>query len=124
MKVILKLTNKSRNFYAHIGRIFGSREVENITGDRFYDDDGKIWYVYYSRGNPDTFVSVQDNKIKNVWTENKSHLIDVLKQINKEKEISESVVPAVFKKEYEKAGFHILGNGYKKFIKIRGEKHD
>lgn len=122
--MILKLTNKSRNFYAHIGRIFGSREVQRITGDRFYDDDDKIWYIFYNRGNPDTFVSVQENKIKNVWTENRKHLIDVLKQINKEKEIGESVVPVIFKEEYEKAGFKILGNGYKNFIRIRGENHD
>lgn len=122
--MILKLTNKSRNFYAHIGRIFGSREVQKVTGDRFYDDEGKVWYVYYSRGNPDTFVSVQDNKIKNVWTEHKNHLIEVLNQINKELPVKESVVPVVFKDEYEKAGLKILGNGYKNFIRIRGENHD
>ncbi|MGG3987666.1 hypothetical protein [Bacillus smithii] len=122
--MILKLTNKSKNFYANLGKVFGSREVQKITGDRFYDDDNKIWYVYYSRGNPDTFVSVQSDKIKNVWTEHKNHLIEVLNQINKEIDVMESVVPAVFKDEYEKAGFLILGNGYKNFIRIRGEESD
>lgn len=122
--MILKLTNKSKNFYAHLGKVFGSREVQKVTGDRFYDDDNKTWYVYYNRGDPDTFVSVQDNKIKNVWTENRKHLIAVLKQINKELSVKESVVPAVFKDEYENSGFLILGNGYKNFIKIRGDQNE
>ena len=61
--MILKLTNKSKNFYAHLGRVFGSREVQRVTGDRFYDDDDKVWFIYYNRGNPDTFVSVQKNTI-------------------------------------------------------------
>lgn len=118
--MIIKLTNKSKNFYSHLGRIFGSREVERKTGDRFYDDDDKVWYVYYYRGKPDTFVSVQKNVIKNVWSENKEHLRDVLKEIKNKENVKTSVVPIVYKDVYQEAGFEILGNGYRNFIKIRG----
>lgn len=124
--MILKLTNKSKNFYAHIGKVFGSRKVEQITSDRFYDDDDKVWYIFFRRGSgvPDTFVSVRQNKIKNVWTENSDHLVEVLKKILKDWPIKESVVPAVFKEEYEAAGFDVIGNGYKNFIKIRGDQNE
>ncbi|WP_061564880.1 hypothetical protein [Heyndrickxia coagulans] len=124
--MILKLTNKSKNFYAHVGKVFGSRKVEQVTGDRFYDDDDKVWYIYFRRGSgvPDTFVSVRQNKIKNVWTENSEHLVEVLKKVAKDWPIKESIVPAVFKKEYETAGFEFLENGYKNFIKIRGGQNE
>lgn len=121
--MILKLTNKSKNFYAHLGKIFGSREVQRKTGDRFYDDDDKIWYLYYDRGVPNTFVSIKDNVIKNVWTENKEHLIKVLKQIFDECNIVESVVPSMFKEEYVQAGFSVQESS-KKFVKIRGVEND
>lgn len=122
--MILKLTNKSKNFYAHLGRIFGSREVQRVTGDRFYDDDEKIWYLYYQRGVPDTFVAVQDDRIKNVWTEKTEHLTTVLSEINKQNRIRESIVPVVFKDAYKKSGFKLMNNGYKNFIKIRGDKDE
>lgn len=120
--MVITLTNKSKNFYAHLGKVFGSREVQRVTGDRFYDDDDKIWYIYYNKGVPDTFVSVQSNKIKNVWTENRKHLVEVLREILKKETIKASVVPAVFKEQYMTAGFIELDSGFKNFIKIRGEK--
>lgn len=78
--MILKLTNKSKNFYAHLGNVFGSREIERITGDRFYDDDEKIWYIYYDKGNPVSFVSIKNNVIKNVWSDNEELLTRTLKE--------------------------------------------
>ena len=38
------------DFYALLGPVFGSREIEKITRDRFYDDTGKIWYVVCGKG--------------------------------------------------------------------------
>lgn len=114
------MTNKSKNFYHHIGPVFGSREVERATGDRFYDDDDKVWYLYYDSGKPNVFVSIKNNVIKNVWAEKRSNLIDVLKQILKEKQIQISVVPKIFLKEYEEAGYEILEEEKVKFIEIRG----
>lgn len=116
--MIIKLTNKSKNFYSHLGRIFGSREVERKTGDRFYDDDEKVWYLYYNRGNPDTFVSVKNDVIKNVWAENREHLVEVLKKIIQEINVKECVVPSLFKEEYVAVGFVVEENS-KQFVKIR-----
>jgi len=118
--MIIQITNKSKNFYAHLGKVFGSREVQRATGDRFYDDDDKTWFIYYDKGNPAAFVSIQDNVIKNVWSENRDLLVSVLKEVNKKVSVSESIVPVVFKDEYEKAGYSYIGNGFKNFIKIRG----
>lgn len=121
--MILKLTNRSKNFYAYLGIVFGSREAEKVTGDRFYDDDDKDWYIYFHNNKPTAFVSVQQSKIKNVWGDNREHLIKTLQEVNKKESIKESVVPIVFKKEYEAAGFLETGNGYKNFMKIRGVKN-
>lgn len=118
--MILKLTNKSKNFYSHLGNVFGSREVENATGDRFYDDDNKIWYLNYDGGTPNVFVSVDGSVIKNVWAESRVDLIRVLKQINKEVQITRSVVPLVFREEYLSAGFGELSSEYVKFTTITG----
>lgn len=120
--MIISITNKSKNFYAHTGKIFGSREVQRLTNDRFYDDDEKIWHVYYNKGVPDTFVSVKDNVIKNIWTENEKHLVEVLKDIKLD--IKESFVTKYFKECYEKADYTIIENGSKNFIKIVGDYVD
>lgn len=122
--MIIPITNKSKNFYLHLGPVFGSREVQKITGDRFYDDDDKVWYVYFKQSKPIVFVSVSNDVIKNVWSENRDLLIKTLKEVNKKHSIKESVVPAIFKDEYAKADFTVLGNGYKNFIKIRGVKNE
>ncbi|MFB7302639.1 hypothetical protein [Heyndrickxia sporothermodurans] len=98
--------------------------MQRITGDRFYDDDDKKWYIYYDKGNPMSFVGVLNGVIKNVWGEDKGCLIEVLKEVNKKESIQESVVPVVFQKEYEVAGFDIIGNGYKNFIRIRGAENE
>ena len=119
--MIIPITNKSKNFYAHLGRVFGSREIEKVTKDRFFDDDDKIWYLYYHKGVPDVFVSIKGNTIKNVWGESMPHLIEVLKSINNK--VGESKVPAVFKDEYEQAGYELLDDG-KNFIKIKGGYDD
>lgn len=122
--MIIVLTNKSKNFYYHLGPVFGSREVERLTGDRFYDDDDKIWYVYFKQNKPVSFVSVTDDVIKNVWSDSRDLLVKTLAEVNKKHEIKESIVPAIFRDEYVKAGFSIVENGYKKFIKIKGGASD
>lgn len=123
--MILKLTNQSKNFYAHVGKVFGSREVQRVTGDRFYDDDEKGWYIYFNKnGNPSAFVAVQDSVIKNVWSEDHELLIKTLQEVNKKETIRESVVPVAFKKSYEAAGFLDSGNGFKNFMRIRGDRNE
>lgn len=116
--MIIKITNKSKNFYAHLGRVFGSREIERLTNDKAYDDDGKDWYVYYKRGTPVVFVSVIDGVIKNVWGEDRKRLVDVLKKIKTDLPIKNSVVTKYFEDEYIKAGFTVE-NKSRNFINIR-----
>lgn len=41
----MKITNKDPGFYDLLGPIFGSRKVYRETGDRFFDDDKKEWYL-------------------------------------------------------------------------------
>lgn len=120
--MIIPITNKSKNFYAHLGKVFGSREVQKVTGDRFYDDDDKFWYIYYKKGNPEAFVSVLNNTIKNVWSDDLQLLEKVLAEVNKKEKIKDSIVPAVFKDVYKNAGFELLDNSSKNFVKIRGDK--
>lgn len=117
--MIIPINNKSKNFYAHLGKVFGSREVQRQTGDRFYDDDEKMWYLYYNRGTPDTFVSVRGNVIKNIWGKDPSHLVEVLRGIKGE--IGESLVPKCFLEEYKEAEYTIIDNGTKNFVKIVGD---
>lgn len=118
--MVIQLTNKSNNFYAHLGPIFGSRKVQKMTGDRFYDDDEKVWFIYFNRGTPTAFVSVEDNVIKNVWSEQENYLVAVLKEVNSKVTVEESVVPIIFQKSYQAAGFTQLEGKSKNFIKIRG----
>ena len=45
--------------------------------------------------------------IKNVYTIRDNYLEEILKEIKKDRKIKESVVPNVYTKLYEKAGFKI-----------------
>mgnify|MGYP003292759025 FL=1 len=56
--MILKMDNKSKDFYNIMGKFFGSRIVQNKTNDRIYDDNNKEWYVYLENKNPVAFVSI------------------------------------------------------------------
>lgn len=122
--MIITVTNKSKNFYTHLGPVFGSRKVQRITGDRFYDDDDKVWYLYYDKGSPSVFISISDGVIKNVWGENDDLLSKTLREVREKENIKESIVPRIFEKQYREAGYKIISNGYTNFIKIRSGKHE
>lgn len=116
---IKAMTNKEAEFYLYLGRIFGSRKVESTTGDRFYDDDEKVWYIHFSSNSePDAYVSAKNSVIKNVYAPEAKNLIPVLKELLPR--INISIVPAVYKKEFELAGYLMLGQHSKNFIKVRG----
>jgi hypothetical protein len=119
--MVLKLTNKSKNFYYYLGPIFGSRIIENKTGDKFYDDDNKIWYINFIKNKPVAFVSVLNNTIKNIWGDKDEYIIETLQQIKNEIHINTSVVPIIYKDLYIKIGFKILDGVGKNFIKVGDE---
>ena len=81
--MILKLNNKSENFYNYLGRLFGSRIVELTTQDRIYDDNNKEWYIYVQKDIVTGFVSVSNSKIKNIYSTNIDHLTSVIFSSNK-----------------------------------------
>lgn len=119
MSEIKAMTNQDAEFYLYLGRIFGSRKVESTTGDRFYDDDEKVWYLHFnSNSEPDAYVSVKKSVIKNVYAPEAKNLIPVLKELLPRMNIS--IVPAVYKKEFESAGYSMLGQHSKNFIKVGG----
>lgn len=60
---ILRLERTSRDFYIYMGPIFGSRIIEKETGDRFYDDAEKMWYVAPGRG----AASMRSGILRNFW---------------------------------------------------------
>lgn len=116
----MKLTNKDPEFYTIMGPVFGSREVQRKTGDRFYDDDQKEWYIELDEtGEVTAVVSVVASVIKNVYGKDEAALLKILKEIYYI--AMESIVPSVYAAIYRKAGYTIEEEGsLKKFIKIRG----
>ena len=123
--MIIKMTNKDKDFYFYLGKIFGSRIVQSETKDRFYDDNNKIWYVYIDSNSNKclAFVSVCNRVIKNVYSYSDNALYDVFTEIKKDFCIEPSIVTNIYEDIYIKCNFFInkLDN-YKHFIMIRGEK--
>ena len=120
--MILKMDNKSKDFYNIMGRFFGSRIVQNKTNDRIYDDNNKKWYVYLDNNNPVAFVSVVSGVIKNIYSIKDDFLIELLTYVSKETKIKDSIVTNIYSNVYNYCGFICANdNGYKNFIKIRSD---
>lgn len=125
--MILKMTNKDKDFYSYMGKIFGSRIVQSETKDRFYDDNNKIWYVYIDSKTDKalSFVSVSNNVIKNVYSNSDDALFSLLLELKNDFIIEPSIVTNVYKDIYSKSGFTISKlDNYKHFIMIRGENNN
>ena len=121
--LILKLNNKSENFYSYMGRFFGSRLVQNKINDRIYDDSNKEWYILLEEDKPVAFVSMVKDTIKNLYSFKDEQLEELLKGLQQEVKISESVVPKVFMSAYKKAKLKIYDeNSYKNFLVIGSEE--
>ena len=115
--MIKKMTNKDSNFYKYMGEIFGSREIQRETSDRFYDDDGKEWFLYMELGVTLSVVSVKENVIKNVYSCEQNCLISILKQIYPD--ISSGIVPKIYENSYIDAGYTVSESNVN-FVKIKG----
>lgn len=94
--MIVKMNNKSKDFYSIMGKFFGSRIVQNETNDRIYDDTSKDWYVYFDNDTPVAFASVICDVIKNVYTIKDDFLIELLQHIKKEIAIKDSIVTKTY----------------------------
>ena len=120
--MILKMNNKSKDFYNIMGKFFGSRIVQNETNDRIYDDNSKDWYVYIDNDTPVAFVSIASNVIKNVYSIKDAFLIELLQHITKEISIKDSIVTKAYSNTYVSSGLIIdESSEYKNFIRIRSD---
>ena len=119
--MILKMDNKSKDFYTIMGKFFGSRIVENKTNDRIYDDNNKEWYIYLDNNTPVAFVSIASGVIKNVYSIKDDFLIELLTHVSKETKIKDSIVTTAYCDVYNTCGFICDNNGYKNFIRIRSD---
>ncbi len=98
------LTHNDADFYHLLGPVFGSRQIEKITRDRFYDDAGKIWYVLPDQG----AASVMGATIKNFYAENPEAADAILEMMIKKHAQLNGIVPRIYQAEFEKAGFTVI----------------
>lgn len=121
--MILKLTNKDKNFYEYMGKFFGSRLVQRQTNDRIFDDTDKVWYIYKEGNKIVAFVSIQKSTIKNIYSTKEEYLEKLLERIKKENKITNSIVTNSYKNLYERCGFFINNNSnLKNFVTICAEQ--
>ncbi len=115
----MKITNRDDNFYRIMGPVFGSRKIQRETGDRFYDDDEKEWFVDLDDSeNVISVISVMDGVIKNIYSADAESLEILLREIYPA--AGTSVVPAVYKDIYASVGYSVEDGKYKNFVNIKG----
>lgn len=117
--MILKMNNKSENFYNYMGKFFGSRLVQNKINDRVYDDPNKEWYILVEEEKPVAFLSLIDNTIKNVYSLKDEQLEKLLKGVKKDINLQMSILPKVYLDTYKKLDFEIFDDKtYKNFVVV------
>ena len=122
--MILKMNNKSKDFYSIMGSFFGSRIVQNVTNDRIFDDNNKEWYIYFNNDTPIAFASTSSNVIKNIYSSKDDSLIELLNYIKKEMKINDSIVTKAYLDIYNECNFVISDSNYKNFVKIRSDVNE
>lgn len=122
--LVLKMNNKTEEFYNYMGRFFGSRIVQNKINDRVYDDPNKEWYVLMEEEKSVAFCSMTDHVIKNIYALNDEQIEELLKVVKRsEKNIQESIVPKVYLDTYKKMNFDIIDDKeYKNFVVIASKE--
>lgn len=105
--MIVKMNNKDEKFYEYMGKIFGSRLIQNQTNDRIYDDDNKVWYIFLEDEKVIAFVSVSNNVIKNIYGVKEKALKEVLEKVRKENRTTFSTVTNKYEELYAEAGFKV-----------------
>lgn len=117
--MIKRMINTDKDFYKYMGKIFGSRNIQRVTSDRFYDDNGKEWVIEISQNTVAAVISIKDSVIKNVYAEDAFCLIEILKELYPE--ISTGTVTNAYAEIYTSAGYKIVEEK-KNFLKIKGGK--
>ena len=116
----MRIDRNSPDFYKVMGPVFGSRLIQRQTNDRFYDDPGKEWFIERSSDHIDYVISVKDGVIKNVYLENGTKAIEVLKAIYPD--IISGIVPACYAGVYMDAGY-LFSENSTNFVSIKGGFH-
>ena len=98
---VLRTDRSHKDFYRWMGPIFGSREIEKKSRDRFYDDPGKVWYLLPGQA----AASVLGSTIKNFWADTEEDGTALLKEICPEYECLDGIVPLCYQESFEKMGF-------------------
>ncbi|MCI8361677.1 MAG: hypothetical protein HFJ41_00695 [Clostridia bacterium] len=116
--MVVKMNNKDERFYKYMGKIFGSRLIQNQTNDRIYDDNNKLWYISLEEDLVVAFVSVSNDIIKNVYGTKEEALKEILKEVKKENRIKDSTVTVLYENVYKEAGYKVIKDIYKNFVLI------
>lgn len=118
--MIIKINNKNALFYEYMGPIFGSRKIENRSGDRIYDDNDKNWYLYIKNNQVMACVSIKEETVKNVYGLEKIFLEAVFLEIlNDFAIIMPSTVTNLYQDLYRDLGFSVYApKEYNKFVII------
>ena len=110
---ILRLERGDQRFYDYLGPVFGSRVIEKDTGDRFYDDMGKVWYVVPGRG----AASVRQGLLRNFWAADRETADSLVEAIQADNPRLGGVAPRRYAQAFVKCGFTV--QGYRKnFIEV------
>lgn len=115
---IIRITRDDPNFYQYLGPIFGSRQIEKETHDRFYDLPGKIWYIIPDLG----AASRMDFTIKNFWAVNEQAAEALLKAMMEEEGSLLGTVPRKFEQVFLRLGFTAQDH-QKNFLEVQYEKN-
>lgn len=62
--MIKRMINTDKDFYKYMGSIFGSREVQRDTKDRFYNDDDKEWIIDIQNKTIISVISIKTIRLK------------------------------------------------------------
>lgn len=110
---ILRLERENRDFYAYMGPIFGSRIIEKETGDRFYDDPEKLWYIAPGRG----AASVRAGVLRNFWASDEKTAFSIAQEMLRDNRRLSGVASRRYESVFKALGFTV--QSYRKnFIEV------
>lgn len=116
--MIKRMNNKEPDFYKYLGPVFGSRKIQRLTKDRFYDDNGKEWILNINDAEDiQAVLSISDNRIKNVYADDNHALVELLKKTYPF--IRSGTVPSIYREQYQESGFLVLEHSTN-YVNIKG----
>jgi len=100
MKVMLRRRG-DEDFYSLLGPVFGSREIEKATKDRFYDDPEKVWFLIPG----EAVASVSGHTIKNFWASTEEAALCVILEILPLHSSLDGILPTGWEGAFRRCGF-------------------